>query len=255
MYHNDKDYPEDWFKSWFDETYLTVYRHRDDSEARKFVDKWPVWDRLHPGGWALDVGCGSGRYARVLAQRGLKVLAIDLSSALLKNAKDHSERIRHPHYVRADMRNIPASGKFSLVASLFTSFGYFKQDEENFGLLNSWSRLIKTGGYLILDIPNRFQVVNRVAHEPITVRYLPKMKVREERWLDDLDKRIFKRITIWTDSGRLNYLESVRLFDRTEIVEMIETSGFQRIVPTWGDYDGKPFSEESPRMIFYCERR
>ena len=41
---------------------------------------------LQPGGWILDVGCGTGRHSIELAKRGYSVTGIDLSSEMLARA-------------------------------------------------------------------------------------------------------------------------------------------------------------------------
>jgi SAM-dependent methyltransferase len=61
---------------------------------------------------ALDLACGSGRYARILASAGAaEVVAADFSMAMLA-------RVTVGHPVRADLTSLPfASGSFDLVVS------------------------------------------------------------------------------------------------------------------------------------------
>jgi ubiquinone/menaquinone biosynthesis C-methylase UbiE len=68
----------------------------------------PVLDQflamVRPGGIVLDLGCGPGREAFELAERGVRVVGLDIASSLLGRA--HRE---HPvvGYVRGDMRQLP----------------------------------------------------------------------------------------------------------------------------------------------------
>jgi len=55
------------------------------------------------GGRVADVGCGPGHYARALVERGLRVVALDLSAGILAEA----QRAGTPGLVRADMRCLP----------------------------------------------------------------------------------------------------------------------------------------------------
>ena len=68
----------------------------------------PVHDQV-----ALDAGCGTGRYARLLSQRGARtVIGVDLSSAMLRFA--HSSWNR----VVGDLRALPfAASRFDVVVS------------------------------------------------------------------------------------------------------------------------------------------
>ncbi|HSF14108.1 MAG TPA: class I SAM-dependent methyltransferase [Vicinamibacteria bacterium] len=60
----------------------------------------------------LDVGTGSGRYLRLLARSGARmIVGLDLSAAMLERARDLSVPL-----VRADARRLPvAAGSFDLI--------------------------------------------------------------------------------------------------------------------------------------------
>jgi ubiquinone/menaquinone biosynthesis C-methylase UbiE len=57
-----------------------------------------------------DLACGQGRVARHLADRGARVVGVDLSANLLAIARRHEEeRPRDVEYVHADARNLDAA--------------------------------------------------------------------------------------------------------------------------------------------------
>ena len=51
-----------------------------DIAASAWVQRWVAW--LRPGGAVLDVACGAGRHARLLAQLGFEVDAVDRDISL-----------------------------------------------------------------------------------------------------------------------------------------------------------------------------
>ncbi|MTE20337.1 methyltransferase domain-containing protein [Streptomyces sp. TRM43335] len=71
---------------------------------------------------ALDVGCGTGRFARRLAERGIEVDAIDASTEVIEVARALSaNRPGHPapRYRRADVtRTEPPAGHYDFVSCL-----------------------------------------------------------------------------------------------------------------------------------------
>ena len=58
------------------------------------------------GGTALDAGCGTGRYLRLLRERGARVIGVDLSAAML--SRTGAERAR---VARADIRLLPIAAQ------------------------------------------------------------------------------------------------------------------------------------------------
>ena len=80
----------------------------------------------------LDLCCGHGRHAVILALTGLRVTGLDLSEAYLERAEAiaASAGVDLP-LVRSDMRELPFEGRFDAVINIFTSFGYLNSDEED----------------------------------------------------------------------------------------------------------------------------
>jgi ubiquinone/menaquinone biosynthesis C-methylase UbiE len=67
----------------------------------------------------LDLGCGEGRFSRMLAQRGAHVTGIDLTAELARTA--HDRRIGSDHYLRATAERLPFQrSRFDLVVSYIT---------------------------------------------------------------------------------------------------------------------------------------
>src|SRR6266508_597516 len=74
----------------YDAGYIAIYRsgvHFSDT-SRPTTALVRFIDRMHPGGRALELGCGEGRDAIFLARRGLQVTAIDASSSALSRAPE-----------------------------------------------------------------------------------------------------------------------------------------------------------------------
>jgi len=92
--------PLDWFEESFGEDYLSLYPHRDETEAERVIELIAArvaGVRVHR---ALDLACGAGRHSRLLGERWWTV-GLDLSRALLRVAKKESP---DAPFVRADMR-------------------------------------------------------------------------------------------------------------------------------------------------------
>ncbi|HEU5157495.1 MAG TPA: class I SAM-dependent methyltransferase [Streptosporangiaceae bacterium] len=66
-------------------------------------------DEVVAGSPVLDIGCGGGRDARLLAGRGRRVVACDISASMLTCARDHTAAPLRPliGYVRLNMLDLP----------------------------------------------------------------------------------------------------------------------------------------------------
>ncbi len=70
---------------------------------------------------ALDIGCGTGEFSRLLAQRVERVMAIDLSPNMIKIAKQRSRQFPNIDFQVADvMLWEPPTEKMDLIVSIAT---------------------------------------------------------------------------------------------------------------------------------------
>jgi ubiquinone/menaquinone biosynthesis C-methylase UbiE len=70
---------------------------------------------------ALEIGCGTGEFTRLLAARARSVVAIDLSSQMIRLAKSRSASCRNIEYLPGDVMrlSLPAEG-YDCIVSIAT---------------------------------------------------------------------------------------------------------------------------------------
>src|SRR5687768_2926678 len=92
---------------------------------------------LPSGSRILDVPCGQGRHAHLLAEAGFNVDGVDYSPTLLRIARKRGTGARL-RYRRGDMRRLPGpwKGRFDAVLNLFTSFGFFADPGDDQSLIH-----------------------------------------------------------------------------------------------------------------------
>ncbi|NLT49503.1 MAG: methyltransferase domain-containing protein [Ignavibacteria bacterium] len=241
-----------WFIEWFtSDEYSDVYAHRDEKDALNLVKL--IAENIHTpkNSWLLDAACGSGRYLNEFSKLGFQSIGFDLSMPLLKKARETSSKTGNNFsLINADMRNVCINKKFDLILNVFTSFGYFYRDEENFKFINNSSLMIKNSGFFIFDYLNKNYVINNL------IKYSQKIvnnkKIEEFREISD--GRVIKKMTIGTESGIKEYFESVKLYSPEEIIEGFKSAGY-RLVKKFGNYSGDKFDEElSERFIVFFGR-
>ena len=101
----------------------------------------------------LDICCGQGRHANILADTGYDVVGVDADSEALAVAQSSS--VAPVNYVCNDIRRLrEIDGIFDAAMLLWQSFGYFDQ-ATNEDILIMVSEKLRPKGRFILDIYNR----------------------------------------------------------------------------------------------------
>lgn len=202
----------------------------------------------------LDIACGAGRHSLELARRGFDVTGFDLSKFLIgeakKELKNSPEQNLKLKFLIRDMRDFNFRSSFDVAVNIFTSFGYFEDDEENFKVIRNASNSLKSGGYFVFDFLNK--------------KYIEKNLVRYSRskqgYITLIQKRriengfVKKEITIKRNKKMLNFTESLKLYSLNEFKKVFRSYSF-RIQNLFGDYFGNKFNEnKSLRLIIIAKK-
>lgn len=238
----------EWYETSFGEDYLIVYRHRDFGGARHEVERMIQWLDLPQGARVLDLCCGMGRHSLALSQAGYEVTGVDLSEVLLREARaqDGSEKVT---WIRSDMRELPLAGGFDAVVNLFTSFGYFEEDEEQVKVLKEVFRMLRPGGRFIIDFLNPAYVASHLV--PHSVREDGDTLIDESRRIEDgYVKKEILLTSKHSDSPARKYQERVKLYTLEDFRSLIAAAGL-KLEAVHGSYDESCYDPEtSCRMIF-----
>ena len=207
---------------------------------------------LEEGMKILDLACGIGRHANLLSERGYEVTGVDITSDFLEIAEEESEeRGVDVDYIEEDMREISYEEEFDRIILVYTSFGYF-DDEENLQVLENVSEALKPGGLFCFDTLNRDVFLKHFSPYVVKEKGNDMMIDRNEfdfatgRWEN-------KRIVI-KDGEKIEKPFTIRLYSLTEIIDLLDEAGFE-IYNTFGDWDGTSLSEDSRRMIIIAKKR
>jgi len=245
---------EPWYKKSFGKHYLNLYQHRDIQEAQDQVDLLCDLIPLKPSHRILDMACGAGRHLAALRKKGYtKLMGIDLSSHLLSTAQNYftENKTTNISLIQSDMRYLPFTNSFDAIISLFTSFGYFKEDKENLLVLKNSHSCLSTRGIMLLDYFNTSTVIKNIVKSEEFLKDGIEYKIK--RFHDVKNKRIEKNTFILNDGHEETYNESVRLYKKQELIEMFKEAGFKKMV-LFGDLKGSPFHSESNRLIIKAQK-
>jgi len=233
-----------WYENWFGNEYLSVYAHRDEDEARELVQLILANVHLDKNAKIVDLCCGQGRHAYILSQEGYEVYGIDLSRTLLQVAKFKNCHSTNTFFIQADMRKLPAVNSFDLLLNLFTSFGYFEEDEENKTVFRQFHHVLKAEGYFVFDYFHTPYL--RANLERYHSEQIGDLIVEQERFIEG--SRVQKIIRLNRNGKKSTFFESVKMYEKDKILEMMEETGLS-VSCIFGDYVGSPLSDTSERII------
>ena len=235
---------KDWFVDWFNTTYYhTLYQHRDESEACRFIDNLCAHLKIESGAKILDLACGKGRHAIHLAKKGYQTTGVDLAKQSIDKAKENT--IANVSFDVHDMRNTYIKNGFDYVFNLFTSFGYFENKNENIEVLKAAAENLDAKGIFIWDFLNVKKVIPNLV--PSETKVLDGIQFDITRSYNG--KHIIKDILVKDAEKEFHFQERVSALDLITIKEMASIAGLQ-IVDIYGDYDLNEFNASiSNRLI------
>ncbi|MBU4195122.1 MAG: class I SAM-dependent methyltransferase [Actinobacteria bacterium] len=200
----------------------------------------------------LDLCCGVGRHSVELARLGFLVTAVDRTAAYLEEARRRADKEGlEIEFVRDDMRYFCRPGAFDAVLNIYTSFGYFRDPDEDRKVLNNIHRSLKPGGVLFIDMMGK-EVLARIFKE----------KHREERdgvviiqegKLDQNWGWINSRWTVLEDDRKMEVEVSHRLYSAVELSALLEESGL-KLSGAYGDFEGAPYDHKAERLILVARK-
>jgi SAM-dependent methyltransferase len=237
-----------------------IPRSNEDADGlEKIFNEYGV-----PGdGLVLDLACGIGRHSTALAQRGYRVIGLDISETFLDRAKMLAdERGVDVEFRRGDMRSVEEhlqdhAGRFDTVINMFTSLSYYDR-ETDLDIIRQLHALTKPGGVLVIDIANRDWIIKNF--EANDIQYHEDGSVQTiERRFDLEDSRAHNTWRFYVKQGEdLKHQETFHvdhiLYSLHELKQLIERAGWT-YKTCYGESDLSPFEMHSHRMILVSQRQ
>jgi SAM-dependent methyltransferase len=202
----------------------------------------------------LDLGCGTGLFARQLAGQGHRVTGLDPAAAMIDwaRAQDSAGLITW-HVGRMD--DLPQGARFDVVVMTGHAFQCLTTDDAVRAAMAGVRARLAPGGRFMFEsrnpmarewtrwTPDVVDVVHDAAGNP--ARVFTEVLAAEGRVVTFRNYFIFQDATLLSDSTLL-------FLSRPEIERHLAEAGFTR-VELFGDWSGQPAGEGSPEIIVIAE--
>jgi len=245
---------KEWWESAFDAHYLLEYGplftlERDRRETSRLIELLGLPD----GARVLDVPCGQGRHAHLLAEAGYDVDGLDYSADLLAVARKRGSA-KKLRYIRGDMRKLPAkwTRRFDAVLNLFTSFGFFAHPSDDARVIREFARVLKPGGVLVWHGGSRDGVMARfLARDWWTTR--DETLFAQEREFDPLSGVLTVRST-WRRGVKKGTREHrLRLYTATRLAELCADAGLM-VEQAYDAFNDRSLRRTSSEMLLIARK-
>ena len=177
----------------------------------------------------VDLACGTGTLAHLMARRGWEVYGVDASEGMIREAVKKFAALDLPvHFLHQDMRSFILPERVILVTSFFDSLNHLLENDDLLAAFRRTNLALASGGWFVFDVNNELcfstlwtksEVVN---HRDFTLHL--DCSYDRRRGIAKCDVTLRER----NESGGATQLETVceRMFSPEEIRELLGEAGF-----------------------------
>jgi len=106
-----------------------------------------------PGKNWLDISCGTGSMALIMARRGLQMTAVDLSEHMIQIAREKASEFKlEIDFGIGNMTEYAPSKEFDVIINLHDGLNYLLEESDIESFLKNSYKLLKPDGILLFDV-------------------------------------------------------------------------------------------------------
>jgi SAM-dependent methyltransferase len=232
----------------------------------------PFWQRVAADarGPVLELGCGTGRISLPLARRGVRLIGIDRSSAMLARAARRASRLKTRRagqspgrltLLRGDIRILPfQAGSFAMVLAPYGILQSLTAERDLKATLAAVHHVLVPGGVfgidLVPDVPkwreyqNRVQMKGRAAGG-VNLTLIESVRQDPRRRLTIFEQKYVARRGTSTTEHQFDL--TFRTLPVRDMTRRLERAGFG-IDAVLGDYRGRRWDERADVWIVLARK-
>lgn len=209
----------------------------------------------------LELGCGTGNHAMLLAKEGYQVHGVDLSQEMLGYANERRDRLSPAlatklQFSQGDLLQVRLDRKFDVVLSLFHVISYQTNNEDLLAAFETAKAHLVPGGILIFDVwygpavlsdPPTVRI-KRLEDQSIQVTRIAEPVMEPNKNLVDVNYHIFIKDLISSKIDEVREVHTMRYLFRPELELLLDRLQMQIVesrewltdrqpgLNTWGVY-------------------
>lgn len=187
----------------------------------------------------LELGCGTGKHAELLAEKGYRVHGLDQSAGMLAEARQRANEggqyiQNRLQFTQADIRNFALEEQFDASIALFHVMSYQNTDTDVASVLGRVAKHLTAGGIFVFDTWYGPAVlcqqpelrVKRLADAACEVTRIAEPVLRENEDICEVHYDVFVKDKKEDEIHEFQELHSMRYFFAGEVRRLLKESGF-----------------------------
>lgn len=227
--------------------YDDLHRHLDPADTVAAVTD------LADGGPVLELGVGTGRIALPLAARGVEVVGVDASAAMLQRLGDKPGG-QAVATVEADFVDVTLDRRFAVVLVAFnTLFSVTSQSRQVAAVANAAGHLQAGGMFAVEAFVPDLGLFHR--GQSVRTSQAGGDDVVLKTSTHDLATQRIDSTVVWlSPRGIRTYPVALRYAWPGELDLMAQLAGLE-LAQRWGGWDRRPFTSDSPTHVSIYQHR
>lgn len=225
----------------YSEYYDLLYRDKDYQTEVDYVDQ--LIKKINPEAKTiLDLGCGTGIHAYLLAKKGYMITGVDFSEEMInlaneKKRSDYKSCENSLTFYHADIRDIKLEQKFDVVISLFHVISYINENEDLKKVFSNIKNSLLPNGVFICDFwygpgvlsdPPAIRI-KRLKNQNLRVTRVAEPEVHSNRNVVDVNYTLFIEDKAEKKMFEFKEKHSMRYFFEPEFRILLDWHGFNEI--------------------------
>lgn len=203
-------------------------------------------------GIVLDLGCGTGKMTRLLADAGYDMIGVDGSEEMLSIAREEEyKKDRHILYLLQDMREFELYGTVRAVVSCCDSLNYITDDADLLQVFRLVNNYLDPGGLFLFDLNTVYKYRTVLGECTISENrdegsFIWDNLFDEESGINEYDLTLYLKAEgdLYRRYEEVHYQ---RAYELSYIRNLLEQAGME-FLAAYDAYTRDPVSKESERV-------
>lgn len=201
----------------------------------------------------LDLCCGPARHSVLLAQKGYQVTGVDNSNYILRKAKENCRRRQVTvRFVKKDMREYVQPGSYDLILNLYTSFGFFKNQNDDRRVVRNMYNNLKIPGKVVVELMGK-EILARVFQETASAVLDDGSIIVQRHKIINNWSEVENEWILLKGGKYKTYRFNLRLYSAVELQILFAACGFQNI-KVFGGFNGVKYDNNAQRLVLLAEK-